>query len=257
MHPYFLDEGPALILENSRRVMAVADLHFGVESDLARRGVHIPSNSTGRLERMIACLEEGDPDLLVLLGDIKHGIPLTSRQEYREIPAIVREIRKRVDLRVVPGNHDAGIERFLHDGELLPPEGSLIDGVGYFHGHTRPDPAFCGHLIVSGHHHPVVYLYDEVGCSLRAHPAYLLAELDGSCMPAPAPGDPAPETRVLLMPAFSELAGGIDVRKIAERTMSPIARCIRIDGAEVFLNDGTYIGTLAALLEERDPDPAR
>jgi putative SbcD/Mre11-related phosphoesterase len=257
MHQDFLAQGPALILENRLRVMATADLHFGVESGLARHGVHIPSNSSGRLERMIACIEESDPDLLILLGDIKHGVPLTSRQEYREIPTIFREIRKRVDLRVVPGNHDGGIERFLQDEELLPVGGCVIDGVGYLHGHTYPDPALRGHLIVCGHHHPVVYLYDEVGCALRARPAYLLAELDDSCIPAAPPEASPATTRALFMPAFSELAGGIDLRKITDSKLSPLSRCIKIEGAEVFLDDGTYISSLAALLAEQDPRAAR
>ena len=41
---------------------------------------------------------------------------------------------------VMPGNHDIGIERFLDDGELLSKEGALVDGTGYLHGHTYPDP---------------------------------------------------------------------------------------------------------------------
>ena len=77
---------------------------------------------------------------------------------------------------VTPGNHDIGIERFLHADELLPRNGTVIDGTGYLHGHTYPDPSLSGHLIVAGHHHPSCMPPDEVGCSLRA-PAYLFAGL--------------------------------------------------------------------------------
>ncbi|MDT8358632.1 MAG: phosphoesterase, partial [Methanomicrobiaceae archaeon] len=112
-----------------------------------------------------------------------------------------------------------------------------------------PAEELLGSLIVAGHHHPVVHLYDEVGCSLRANPAYLLATLDGACLS----GNPAlPETPVLFVPAFFELAGGLDVRSIRASRLSPIARCIREEEAEVFLHDGTYIDTLAALGRERD-----
>ncbi|HTY52869.1 MAG TPA: metallophosphoesterase [Methanomicrobiales archaeon] len=178
---HFLPGGPALVVENTERVLVIADLHIGIESDLDLHGVHIPSQTRGRLDRVIACIEEGKPALVLLLGDVKHSVPLTSRQEYREIPGLLQEIRSRATLKVVPGNHDGGIERFLQKGELLPMKGALIDGVGYLHGHTYPDPALLGHLLVIGHHHPMVTLRDEVGCALRDR-AYLLATVDEECL---------------------------------------------------------------------------
>ena len=178
---HFLPGGPALVVENTDRVLVIADLHIGIESDLDLHGVHIPSQTRGRLDRVIACIEEGKPALVLLLGDVKHSVPLTSRQEYREIPGLLQEIRSRAPLKVAPGNHDGGIERFLQEGELLPMKGALIDGVGYLHGHTYPDPALLGHLLVIGHHHPMVSLRDEVGCALRDR-AYLLASVDEECL---------------------------------------------------------------------------
>ena len=250
MKPVFIERGPALLVENRDRVLVLADLHFGIESYLASRGVHIGSGSAERLERALDCIDETDPDLLLLLGDVKHNVPLTTRQEYRELPGIMESLRRRVPVRVIPGNHDGGLGRFLEDGELLPATGAVIDGTGYLHGHTLPAEELLGSLIVVGHHHPVVHLYDEVGCSLRASPAYLLATLDGACLC----GNPdLPETPVLFMPAFFELAGGLDVRAIRESRLGPIARCIREEEAEVFLHDGTYIDTLAALAREQNP----
>ncbi|WP_243670854.1 hypothetical protein [Methanoculleus chikugoensis] len=88
MHLHFIENGPALLVEHDRRVLVVADLHMGIESGgLERHGVHIASRSTDRADRVIACIEEAEPDLLLLLGDVKHNVPITSRQEYRELPA--------------------------------------------------------------------------------------------------------------------------------------------------------------------------
>ena len=178
---HFLPEGPALVIAGTERVLVIADLHIGIESDLDVHGVHIPSQTRGRVDRVVACIEAGRPDLVLLLGDVKHSVPLTTRQEYREIPALFEEIRSRVPLRLVPGNHDGGIERFLREGELLPMRGALIDGIGYLHGHTYPDPSLLGHLLVIGHHHPMVSLRDEVGCALRDR-AYLLTSVDEGCL---------------------------------------------------------------------------
>ena len=251
MNLQFIEDGPALIVQNKKRLLVVADLHFGIESDLAQHGWHFASRSRERLRRVIACIQATSPDLLVLLGDVKHSIPRTTRQEYREIPDILAALREEVPIRVLPGNHDIGIARFLQKGELMPKDGAVIDGVGYIHGHTIPNPDLSGHLIICGHHHPMVSLHDEVGCSLRA-PAYLLAELDQREMFEEKTGFADQKTRVLFMPAFNECAG-FDILRIIRHPFSPLSRSIRSEGAEVFLADGTYVGLVSALEDNVTP----
>ena len=340
--PEFMPQGPALIVGNTMRVLVVADTHFGAETFLARHGLHIQSNSDERLNRLLKCIDDSKCDLLVLLGDVKHSIPVTTWQEINEMPKIFSKIREKVPFKVLPGNHDVGIERFLEEGELLEKEGAVIDGVGYIHGHTYPSGDLLGRLIVCGHAHPVVCLYDEVGCSLRSQPAYLLCSLDaeeyvskyrkneqyGGFFETESPGsdaektdgkgggakkdtgkagksdgkakkakkargraalsersesyayytdtvsyaesndgesnstesndaepdgniaEKAANTHVLFVPAFFELAGGIDVRELKASRLGPLSRCISTSDAEVFLSDGTYINTLGNLMDE-------
>ena len=324
MMPEFMPQGPALIVGNTMRVLVVADTHFGAETFLARHGLHIQSNSDERLNRLLKCIDDSKCDLLVLLGDVKHSIPVTTWQEINEMPRIFSKIREKVPFKVMPGNHDVGIERFLEDGELLEKEGAVIDGVGYIHGHTYPSADLLGRLIVCGHAHPVVCLYDEVGCSLRSQPAYLLCSLDageyiskyrkneqyggffetessgsdaetgdakgGGAKTGKGDGkakkakkvrgraalsesyaydtdtvsdaepnnvepdgnffEKAANTHVLFVPAFFELAGGIDVRELKSSRLGPLSRCISTSDAEVFLSDGTYINTLGNLMDE-------
>jgi len=251
MNLQFFEDGPALIVENKKRLLVVADLHFGIESDLALHGWHFASRSKERLRRVIACIQVTSPDLLVLLGDVKHSIPRTTRQEYREIPDILVALREEVPIRVLPGNHDIGITRFLQKDELMPKDGAVIDGVAYMHGHTIPNPDLSGHLIICGHHHPMVSLHDEVGCSLRA-PAYLLADLDQTEMFEAKTDLAGKKTRVLFMPAFNECAG-FDILRIIRHPFSPLSRSIRSEGAEVFLADGTYVGLVSALEDNVTP----
>lgn len=241
----FLEGGPALLVSNTRRVLAVADLHLGIESDLAHHGLHFRSRSRDRVERLTTCIRNADPDLLLILGDLKHGVPFTSRQEFREIPGILEHLRSLVPVRIVPGNHDTGIERFFESGEILPKEGAIVDGTGYVHGHMYPDPSLAGRLIIAGHHHPLASLRDEVGCAMRS-PVYLFAPMDEQCLGF-SPGDREP-TRVLFMPAFNELSGYDLVRTVRD-PFSPLARCARWDAAEVFLPDGTFIGPVSSLEE--------
>jgi putative SbcD/Mre11-related phosphoesterase len=242
----FLSKGPALVIEGTMRVLVIADLHFGIESEFERKGVHIPSQTRNRFHRALACIEESRADLLVLLGDVKHNVPLTSRQEYREVPAILDAFRAKIPLKVTPGNHDGGLERFLQEGELLPIRGALIDGIWYMHGHTYPDPACAGNLLVIGHHHPMVSLYDEVGCALHDR-AYLLGDVDMGCLHLqPGQGN----TRALFMPSFNELSG-FDLIQLKNSSLGPLTRCVNLNDAEVYLTDGTYIGTMETIESNR------
>jgi uncharacterized protein len=180
MNLEFIESGPALLVSNTKDVLVIADLHLGIEADLARHGIHFKSRSRQRQQKVISCIRETDPDIVLLLGDVKHSIPQTTRQEYRELPDLLSSLRGLSRLMLMPGNHDIGIERFLNDGELLSKEGALVDGTGYLHGHTYPDVSLREHLIICGHHHPLVCLRDDVGCSLRA-PAYLFAKVEDTC----------------------------------------------------------------------------
>lgn len=203
MNLEFIESGPALLVRNSKDVLVIADLHLGIESDLARHGIHFKSRSRQRQQKVVACIKETNPDIILLLGDVKHSIPQTTRQEYRELPDLLSSLRGLSKLLLMPGNHDIGIERFLVEGELLPKEGSLVDGTGYLHGHTYPDPSLKDNLIICGHHHPLVCLKDEVGCSLRA-PAYLFAGVGEECFTrgrSTGPGAPGNNTTPGVNPA--------------------------------------------------------
>jgi len=246
----FLRDGPALVIERDLRMLVVADTHFGIEADLAAHGLHFRSRSAGRLERLQRTIDEAHADELILLGDVKHSIPTLTRQEYDELPKILDTLRDRIPLRVFPGNHDIGIERFLRNGELMPKEGAILDGVGYLHGHMYPAPGLGGRLIVVGHHHPLLSIRDEVGCALQA-PAYIRAGLDCGQLGLEKTTNPVSPTRALFVPAFNEIAG-YDILQIAKNPFSPISRCMVQDEAEIILADGTYIGSLKSIQPHED-----
>jgi uncharacterized protein len=248
MNLEFIGGGPALVVEGEQRLLVAADLHFGIEADLAMHGLHFRSRSQARLERLLRITDQVNPDKLILLGDIKHSIPSLTRQEYYELPGILETLRDRVPLNVFPGNHDIGIERYLRPGELQTKEGAVLDGVGYLHGHTYPSPDLAGHLIIIGHHHPLLSLRDDVGCSLQA-PAYLRAGLDTDALGLAKDRADTTPTRVLFMPAFNEIAG-YDILKIIRTPFSPLSRNMNQNDAEIILADGTYIGSLHSLVSD-------
>jgi len=241
----FFKDGPALVVEGELRLLVVADLHFGIEADLEAHGLHFKSRSNERLERLLKIIDLADPDTLVLLGDIKHSIPSLTRQEYFELPNILDTLRNRIPLNVFPGNHDIGIESYLRPTELQPKEGTILDGVGYLHGHMYPSPHLAGHLMIIGHHHPLLLLNDEVGCALQS-PAFLRTTIDTRDLWMNVSAESTSPTRVLFMPAFNEIAG-YDIVQIVKNPFSPLSRFIKQEDAEIILADGTYIGSLSSL----------
>jgi metallophosphoesterase superfamily enzyme len=248
MNLEFIGDGPALVVTGEERNLVAADLHFGIEADLALHGLHFRSRSKARLERLLAIVDRVDPDRLLLLGDVKHSIPSLTRQEYFELPRILETLRDRIPLRVFPGNHDIGIERYLKPAEICAKEGEIIDGVGYLHGHMYPLPALAGHLMIVGHHHPLLSLRDEVGCALQS-PAYLRAGVSLSGLGMAEKKETDPPTRVLFMPAFNEIAG-YDILQIIRNPTSPLSRHILPEETEIILADGTLIGPLRALIPD-------
>jgi uncharacterized protein len=248
MNLEFIGDGPALVVTGEERYLVVADLHFGIEADLAMHGLHFRSRSKARLERLLAIVDRIDPDGLILLGDIKHSIPSITRQEFFELPRILEALRDRVPLRVFPGNHDIGIERYLRPAEIYAKDGAVIDGVGYLHGHMYPSPSLAGHLMIVGHHHPLLSLRDEVGCALQS-PAYLRAGVFTGKLGMPEQNESDPLTRALFMPAFNEIAG-YDIVQIVKNPTSPLSRHIIPGDAEIILADGTYIGPLSAVISD-------
>ncbi len=250
MNLEFIRDGPALVIENRQRLLVASDLHFGIEADLAAHGLHFASRSAERLERMLRIVDTIDPDMLILLGDIKHSIPSLTRQEYHELPGILEKLRSRIPFVVFPGNHDIGIERFIRESELCPREGAIIDEVAFLHGHMYPAPDLYGRLMVIGHHHPLLALRDEIGCALQ-EPAYIRAGLKSGAGDIPVSADIAGKTRLLFMPAFNELAG-YDITRIVRDPFSPLSRCMDTESAEIILADGTYIGPLKSLVQDED-----
>jgi len=248
MNLEFIGDGPALVVTGEERYLVVADLHFGIEADLAFHGLHFRSRSKDRLERLISNIDRADPDGLVLLGDVKHSIPSLTRQEYFELPRVLETLRDRVPLHVFPGNHDIGIERYLKPEEICAKEGEILDGVGYLHGHMYPSPALAGHLMIVGHHHPLLSLRDEVGCALQS-PAYLRAGVNTGALGMAEKKETDSPTRVLFMPAFNEIAG-YDILQIIRNPTSPLSRNIIADDTEIILADGTLIGPLRALVTD-------
>jgi putative SbcD/Mre11-related phosphoesterase len=235
---------PLLLVECNERVLVAADLHLGLEYELWLGGISIPSQTEKILTRLKRSLAEVKPDRLLLLGDLKHNVPRTSWQERKEIPRFLKALAQDVSVDIVPGNHDAGLADLAPQGTRVHlSSGIVIDGAGYFHGHTWPDrELLSAELLVAGHIHPAVRLKDPLGISHNER-AWARATLSpaaverqyGTAMSAP---------EMVIVPAFNDLCGGLPLNEICEDERGPILTLADMDGARIFLLDGTDLGRL-------------
>jgi metallophosphoesterase superfamily enzyme len=263
-----------MLVEAEERIMLATDFHLGIEYELAKMGINIPYQTERFLGELLALVREHRPDRLLLLGDIKHGVPITSFQEKREIPRFFGALQEEVDrIDVVRGNHDANLQNLLPEGvEMHTSRGIMIGKefkIAAFHGHAWPYPRLmAADLMAMGHNHPAVRLNTPLGVRItervwvrgncdtaRLASAFLeQAGVEAGEDPIQAfeerfgvgVGDP----KMVIMPAFNDLLGGLPVNAEAPKSLlGPMFRsgAVDIEGFDVCLLDGTFLGKVGFL----------
>lgn len=252
----------------------VADLHIGWEKLLSQRGVHVPSQTPKIKNMLLKVIKEAKPTQVTFLGDVKDAITKVSMEEWKEIPEFFETIEKQVpDLQVILGNHDGNLEPLLPETvKIVPPSGTSFGDVGLFHGHAWPAPRLLeSRSLIIGHVHPTVAIRDPMGLRMTKQ-VLLKAQCNGEQLEKTlrkylgtkntdirnVPEKPN-ETKVkvsqlFIMPSFNHFLGGrpVNEKKKGKRVdayIGPILRsgCVNIDEAEVYLLDGTFLGTVNQL----------
>ena len=265
---------PALLLQNnSDRALVVADLHIGWERLLSQRGVHVPSQTPKLKNTLLKLIKETKPTQVTFLGDIKDAIAKVAMEEWKDIPEFFEDIQKQVpNLQVILGNHDGNLEPLLPEKvEIVPASGTSFGDVGLFHGHAWPAPELleCRSLI-TGHVHPTVAIRDPMGLrmtkqvllkapcngmqlanTLRKYLGVKNSNLDGFLEENKLKVN---VSQLFIIPSFNQFLGGRPINekkkgKKADAYIGPILRsgCVNMDEAEVYLLDGTFLGTVAQL----------
>ena len=235
---------PALLVGKS--ILAVADLHIGIEAELNLAGIYLPSQTMKMAARLIDLIEETGAESLVLLGDIKHYVPATAALERRDLPRFFEALSRAVDeIHVAVGNHDAQIRPYVpRSVRFHRPGGFVIDDVGFAHGHAWPPPSVlrCRSLVM-GHNHPAIVMVDELGWrSFR--PCWVRYKFRRNVK-----GHKTLPSRGLLVPSFNDMCGGAAVNDVGTKLLGPLVsdKVADLAGADIHLLDGTYLGYLRDL----------
>jgi len=254
----------ALVVENDHKTLVIADLHLGIEAEFRQKGINIGSQTEKLLERAINCVKVAEPDVIILLGDVKHAVPQISFVDRREVPFFLAELAAYAPIYVIKGNHDGYINKLLpdlreseqkHEISIKSAQGFLFDHVGYIHGHSWPSPElFAAPYILIGHNHPRIRLVSSSSPYRILKPVWIRAHFDYDAVKMRYPEVKMSDRnapRVIIMPAFNELCGGVAFNAANKELLGPIAsKLLRLESMEVYLLDGTYIGKVGDLEEK-------
>lgn len=259
---------PAALLEDRKRVLLIADLHLGFEHEFQASGINVPPQSERIFDRLAEIIEHEKPDVIYVLGDLKHQVPTVSPVEWEDVPLFLGEAGQRVgEIHLVHGNHDGGIERMLPRSVFThSSKGAVIEGDERFallHGHAWPSiNALTADTIIMGHIHPVVEFETKLGftvrrriwlrqkCSRRALARAMTRSGKTRSKALAITEEKEAEINLIVMPAFNDFLSGVSVNASPEkRLLGPILRSRATDPGqgEVILLDGTYLGRVTQL----------
>jgi putative SbcD/Mre11-related phosphoesterase len=272
-----LPQPAALIKTEKTKTLLIADPHLGWEMQLQEKGIHVPSQTQKILNKLIAIITEYRPDALVIVGDVKYTVVSSELGEWQDIPDFFQKLQGYIgDIAIVRGNHDANLEPLLPENvRLLPATGAVLGDVGVFHGHRWPSPALLGcKTLVMGHLHPVVVFRDPAGfkitrqvwmranCNAEELAKILLqkhgVKIEGSTAETLQKHYhvKSKASELFIMPSFNDFLGGRPINETrprkeigAEALIGPVLRseAVDADNADLYLLDGTYLGTLNQL----------
>ena len=229
---------PALMIEDDKKSLVIADLHLGFESKLALNNVFLGKNKTvNEITKDVEDLiSKTKPDSLILLGDIKSGIKSITKIEWETVPIFFENITKLIDTILVPGNHDANIEKLVPNGiTLASSKGIIIDDILLTHGHTMPTENFSQvNTIVMGHVHPVFFQEgslingERVWASIKCEKRKIFLSKSG-------------ELELIILPSFNKYFYTTQ-KKFYKKSIAPILEKMDVLQAKIVTLDGTIIG---------------
>jgi len=230
---------PALILEGEKKYLVVTDIHIGFESSMSSNEIFIGKNSSTKetISEMLEIIDAEKPDSVILLGDVKSSIKSISKSEWDDVPMFFEKIREKCDVILVPGNHDANIQRLVPENiSMISSTGMVEENILLTHGHTMPSENF-SHVdkIIMGHVHPVFFQEDSVmngqrvWISLKTEKEKIFPNKSG-------------ELEITIIPSFNKYFYATHRRQY-KKSISPIIDKIKsVSKARIVTLDGTIIG---------------
>ena len=234
---------PALIIEGQEKNLVITDLHIGFEDNLSQNNIFLGKNTTVNesIKEVEKILVKTKPDSLILLGDIKSGIKSITKTEWNDVPIFLEKIKKRINMTIIPGNHDANIEKLIPEGiSLATTKGMIIEDTLLTHGHTMPSENFSSvSKIIMGHVHPVFFQEksiingERVWVTIKCNKQKIFPSKTGNL-------------EIIIIPTFNKHFYTAH-KKFYKKSISPILDKREVLEAKILTLDGTIIGNESLL----------
>jgi hypothetical protein len=230
---------PVLILEGERKNLIVTDIHIGFENNMTSNEIHIGKNSpvNESIQELTDIIDSEKPDSVILLGDVKSSVKTITKNEWNDVPLFFKKIREKCDVTLVPGNHDANIQRLVPNNiSMISSTGMVQDNILLTHGHTMPSENF-SHVdkIIMGHIHPVFFQEDSI---MNGQRVWVSIKTEKENIFPNKTGD----IEITIVPSFNKYFYATH-RKQYKKSISPIINKIKtISKAKIITLDGTIIG---------------
>ena len=239
-----IDSEPALVLESDKKNLVVSDLHIGFEHKFSSNKISVGKNSSVKdtISSITRIIEKENPDTLILLGDIKSSIQNITKSEWEDVPYFFEEISKSLEVVLIPGNHDANIDRLIpNDVTLISSKGMIINDVLLTHGHTMPSENYSDvNNIIMGHIHPV---YFDKNSLLNGERIWITIKTDKSQIFSSTKG----KINITIVPSFNPYFYATE-KKYYKKSISPIIEKIKDSAAaKIVTLNGTIIGNESIL----------
>ena len=229
---------PALIVKGIKKNLIVTDIHIGFENSMVSNKIFIGKNSTinETIQELSEIIDVEKPNSVILLGDIKSSIKNISKSEWSEVPLFFEKIKQKCDVILIPGNHDANIQKLVPDDiTMISSTGMVDENVLFTHGHTMPSENF-SHVekIIMGHIHPVFFQEDSVmngqrvWVSLKTEKKKIFPSTSG-------------ELEIIIVPSFNRYFYATH-RRTYKKSISPIIERLEILSAKIVSLDGIILG---------------
>jgi uncharacterized protein len=239
-----IDSEPALILESDKKNLVISDLHIGFEDKFSSSKIMIGRNSSINeiISNVTKIIKKENPDTLILLGDIKSSIQSITKSEWEDIPYFFEEIKNSLEVILIPGNHDANIDRLIPNYvTMISSKGMIIEDVLLTHGHTMPSDNYSNvNNIIMGHIHPV---YFDKNSLLNGERIWISIQTNKSEIFSSAKG----KINITIIPSFNPYFYATE-KKYYKKSISPIIEKIKDSAiAKIVTLDGTIIGNESVL----------
>jgi uncharacterized protein len=200
--------GLSLYFEKER-VLAISDLHLGVEEALNNRGVLIPRTQFRQaLKALTNILGRVKPRTIIILGDLKHEFEGISGQVWDEVSKLLTFLQSKAKVVVLRGNHDTMLKPIVSANNIELKDYYAVGRCFFCHGNK-----LCGdealkkaELIIIGHCHPAINLRD--GARVEKYKCFLVGKYKLKSL--------------IVMPSFSFFYQGVDV--LSEAMPSPFIK---------------------------------